>query len=102
MKSTKQPAAPSHLSAKAKRLWAAIWEEYDLDPEAAEILATALTNLDIGDSAATLVRREGLVVDGKRHPAADLVKVHHGLWLRAVRQLGLDIVAPGEAQGRRS
>jgi hypothetical protein len=86
---------PSHFSTKAKKLWRSINAEYELEPDAAELLRVALENLDLADKARELLRNEGLVVAGKKHPASDLVKLHDGLFLRAIRQLGLDVLQPG-------
>ncbi|MGA2769983.1 MAG: hypothetical protein ABSG26_04115 [Bryobacteraceae bacterium] len=88
-------AVPRYFSAKTRKLWRAIHAQYELEPEAIETLRVALENLDLGDRGRRLLRDEGLVVDGKKHPASDLVKLHDGMFLRAIRQLGLDVVAPG-------
>jgi hypothetical protein len=89
------PKAPNHFSEKARKLWKSIHEQYELEPEAAELLRVALENLDLADKARELLRTEGLVVNRKKHPASDAVKLHDGMFMRAIRQLGLDIVAPG-------
>jgi hypothetical protein len=86
---------PSHFSNKARRLWRSINAEYELEPEAAELLRVALENLDLADKARELLRNEGLVIAGKKHPASDAVKLHDGMFLRAIRQLGLDVLQPG-------
>ena len=87
--------APSHFSEKARQLWKSIHAEYELAGESAELLRVALENLDLADKARALLRTEGLVVDGKKHPASDAVKLHDGMFMRALRQLGLDVVQPG-------
>lgn len=97
----KTPSAPKHFSTKARQLWAAIHADYELAPEACELLRVALENLDLADKARELLRNEGLVVNGRKHPASDAVKLHDGLHLRAMRQLALDVAAPGEPAGRR-
>ena len=86
---------PLHLTPKSRKLWTSIHELYELEPEAAETLRVALENLDLADRARALLDREGLVLDGKRHPALDALKQCHGMYLRALRQLGLDVVQPG-------
>lgn len=86
---------PKHLSADSKRVWNRIDREYNLTPDAGELLAVALANRDRAEQARELVDREGLVLDGKRHPAVDVEKQAYGLYLRALRQLGLDIEPPG-------
>ena len=87
--------APAQFSDKARKLWKGIHAEYELEPEAAELLRVALENLDLADKARELLRTEGLVVAGKKHPASDAVKLHDGMFMRALRQLELDVIAPG-------
>src|ERR1039457_6165207 len=92
---TKTPRPPAYFSPKTKAIWRAITNEYELEVESFETLRVALENLDLADKARELLRSEGLVVNGKKHPASDSVKLHDGMFLRAIRQLGLDVVAPG-------
>ena len=94
-KMTKLPKAPNYFSQKARKLWASINGEYDLEDEAAELLRVALENLDLADKARELLRTEGLAIDGRKHPASDSVKLHDEMFMRAIRQLQLDVVAPG-------
>lgn len=95
---------PAYFSAKAKGLWKKLLHQYEFEPESLETLRLALENLDLADRARELLRVEGLIVVGKKHPASDAVKLHDGLFLRAVRQLSLDVIAPGSAEpvGKRS
>jgi hypothetical protein len=98
---TKAPRAPSYLSDKAKGLWKKITAEFELEADAVETLRICLENMDLADRARELLRSEGLVLNGKKHPAGDSVKLHDGLYLRALRALALDVVAPGQPKGRR-
>ena len=102
MKQTSTPKAPSHLSDKAKTLWKRINRDFELEADAVETLRVALENLDLADAARALLRTEGLVINGKKHPASDAVKLHDGLYLRAMRALALDVVQAGERTGRRT
>ena len=88
--------APNYLSAKSRKLWRDIHAQYELEPEAVELLRVALENLDLADTARELLRKEGPVTaDGRKHPALDAAKLHDGMFARFIRQLALDIVAPG-------
>ena len=91
----KIPKAPRCLTPKTKAIWKQVTGKYDLEPDYLEVLRIALENLDLADQARELLRTEGLVVGGKKHPASDACKLHDGLFLRAARQLGLDILPPG-------
>jgi hypothetical protein len=88
--------APKHFTTKTRAIWKAIHAAYELEPEACELLRVALENLDLGDKARELLRTEGLIIaGGRKHPASDAVKLHDGLFLRAIRQLGLDVLPTG-------
>jgi hypothetical protein len=96
------PAAPKCLSVKSRKIWHAIHREYELEPESIELFRVALENLDLGDASREILRQEGCVLGGKPHPALSACKLHDGAFLRALRQLGLDIIAPGSGPaGRR-
>ncbi len=86
---------PEHLSAESKSAWRRLEKEYELTPDASLLLRAALENWDRAQAAREMVNRDGLVLDGKRHPAVDIEKQAYGLFQRFIRQLGLDIVPPG-------
>lgn len=88
---------PKHLSAESKRTWRRVAAEYELTPDAELLLRGALECWDRAQAARTLVNREGLVVNGRRHPACDVEKQAYGLFQRFMRQLGLDLIEPGPA-----
>ncbi len=92
---------PKHLSAESKRTWRRVATDYELTADAALLLDAALTQWDRAAEARRLIETEGIVKDGKRHPGADIEKQAVSLFLRAWRQLGLDIAPPG-AVGRPS
>jgi phage terminase small subunit len=86
---------PRHLSAESRRFWNAILAEYELEAEALLVLRAACENWDRAQQAREAIAAEGLTLGGKRHPAVDIEKQAYGLFLRSMRQLGLDVVAPG-------
>lgn len=86
---------PKHLSPESKRTWRRVVNEYDLTPDAGLLLRAALENWDRAQAARELVSAEGLVIDGKRHPAVDVEKQAYGLFQRFMRALGLDVLPPG-------
>ena len=83
------PGAPKHLSRESKRLWRLVAPR--LQPEGLPLLAEALEALDRSRQAAELVRREGLVLNGKPHPAARIEKEARALFVRCWKALGLDL-----------
>ena len=87
---------PKHLSTESRRTYRRIATEYDLTPDAESLLRVALENFDMAQQARALVASEGLITaTGKRHPALDVANNCYGVYLRAVRQLGLDVMPPG-------
>lgn len=91
----KSDTAPRHLSAEMKAFWAEIMAEYELEVDARLILRAACENWDRAQQAREQIAKDGLLLDGRRHPAVDVEKQAYSLYLRAMRQLGLDVVAPG-------
>jgi phage terminase small subunit len=80
----------------ARRHWNRIVKEYELTVDASMILATALENWDTAEEAGRLIRKEGLIVAGKRHPALEIKKTSTLIFLRSMRELGLNIADPGD------
>lgn len=87
---------PFHLSDESKSTWRKLVAEYEFGPDALMTLRAALENWDRAQQARELIATEGLVLKGRRHPAVDIEKQCYGLFMRAMRQLGLDVVPPGE------
>lgn len=97
----KSPKPPKHLSAEMKRFWRSLTAEFDFTPDMLLTLQTAAEQYDRMQQARAEIGQNGITVDGKRNPACDVEKVATGLFLRALRALNLDVVAPGEPFGRR-
>lgn len=83
------------MSGEMKRFWRSITGEYEMEADALMILRAACENFDRAQQARELVLAEGLTVNGRRNAAIDIEKQAYGLFLRSMRQLGLDVVAPG-------
>jgi len=87
---------PVHLSIDARRHWNRITAAYEITADSAMILETGLANWDMAQVARELLRKEGMVVDGKRHPAIEVQKLGDMIFLRSMRELGLNIAPPGD------
>lgn len=90
-----KPKPPSHLSSEMKRFWKSVNDAYELEQDALLILRAAAENWDRAQEAREQVKKDGLVLNGRRHPAIDIEKQAYGLFLRSLRQLGIDAVAAG-------
>jgi phage terminase small subunit len=86
---------PKHLSPEARAFWEQVVEDYELTPDGALYLRAALENWDRSQQARETIAKEGMTLDGKKHPAIDIEKQAYGLFLRAMRALGLDVIPPG-------
>jgi phage terminase small subunit len=103
----KIPAAPEHFSDRARLLWREAHVEYELSREAVELLRVACENMDLADSARAALRRDGFLLEGPRgakriSPLVAAAAAHDASCMRALRQLGLDVVARDEKPGRRA
>jgi P27 family predicted phage terminase small subunit len=96
--------APKHLSRDAKLLWRKIVGGWELDDAALVVLQTACEAYSRMQQARALVDREGLVVASpqgvKAHPALQTERDSRLQFLRAIRQLGLDIEPTHHIMGR--
>lgn len=90
---------PKHLSRESRAYWKHVAEQYEITLDAGILLRAALENWDRAQQARVLVAAEGIVKDGKRHPAIDIEKQAYGLFHRFMRQLGPDL-ASGDPVGR--
>ena len=101
MKNSDRPKAPAHLSAPAKKWWRALTDTYEFtEPDSVLILETALSCYDRAEAAREMVQKEGAVVKDrfgqlKAHPATVTERDGKMAMLRALKQLGLDVLPPG-------
>jgi len=87
---------PKHLSIAAKTHMRRVQNEYDLSPDAAMILVVALENWDMANEARQMLRTEGMILGGRRHPAIEIQKQGDAIFLRCMRELGLNLNDPGD------
>src|SRR5262245_2448137 len=96
---------PAHLSAEAAGWWRKITTEWDLDDAGQLILTMALEAFDRMRGAQRVIKREGLTIKGRAHPATVIERDARLAMLRALRQLNLDLEPlrdrPGRPPGRR-
>jgi hypothetical protein len=90
--------APAHLSPESQQLWSAYLSTWSFDLGGMVVLQIALEALDSLRGAQAAIERDGLTVAGRAHPAATVAKDSRQAMLRALRQLGLDVIPP-ESRG---
>lgn len=93
---------PAGLRPATRRWWQDVVATWELEPHHVRQLSIAARAWDEAEAAAELVRREGLVVampsGAKRpHPAIRISNEARAMFLRAVRELDLDLEPPKEA-----
>jgi phage terminase small subunit len=87
---------PESLSLKARRHWNRIVKDFFMTTDRAMILQVALENCDRAQEAGKQIRSEGLIVGGRRHPAIEIEKQANLIFLRSMRELGLNLDDPGD------
>jgi phage terminase small subunit len=79
-------------------MWRQVLREFELEPHHAGILTVALEAFDRMREAQAAVARDGAYVDGRwglrAHPALAIERDSRLAYLRATRELGLDLESP--------
>lgn len=101
---------PSHLSKAAAVWWREIANEWKLDPHHLKVLTAAAEAYDRMVEARKLVKKHGILIPNrfgelKQNPACNVERDSRTAFLRAVRELDLDVTAgpsgPPRVSGRR-
>lgn len=99
------PPPPRGLSKEAKATWTCYVEAYDLDPPALLLLAQACTWHDAELAAKDEIKKDGATVldrfgQKQQHPACRRQRDAAGMYLKIIRQLGLDLEPLNDGPGR--
>lgn len=108
----KTPAPPRGLRGKAKTFWQKVCRDFVLEPHHYDVLEQACWSLQRAEEAREIVNTEGQFYRNEktgallRHPAVATEEKARAMFLRGLRELGLDIAAdearPPARTGRRS
>jgi P27 family predicted phage terminase small subunit len=104
-KSGSKIVIPNQLSPESKVIWRQICRDFALENHALIILVQALEALDRLRQAQEIIDNDGPVIKDrfgvpKQHPATLLERDARNQFLRAWKQLGLDIEPPLASPGR--
>lgn len=95
---TAKPKPPAHLSAEAKRLWRSVCAEYDIsDAHDMKRLQVVCECWDTICEARKVLKKEGMFYrdrydNPRKHPAMAVLETARISFLRAVREMGLDVL----------
>jgi P27 family predicted phage terminase small subunit len=94
--------APAHLSPEAARIWRSVVDDYELEARHELTLVVALEALDRLRQAQAEISRDGITIAGRfgprQHPALAVERDARIAFLRASRELGLDLEAPATSR----
>jgi phage terminase small subunit len=97
----KELKAPPHLSRQSKAWWRDIVTGYELDSHHLKLLEGAAGQWDRAVSAREQIDADGATTmdrwgQAKAHPAVEIERQALTLFARLVRELALDVDAPGD------
>jgi P27 family predicted phage terminase small subunit len=96
-----RPRAPAHLSKAARTWWKQLTDMYEFEsPDSVMTLECVMECFDRATAAREMVQKEGVVIRDrfgqlKQHPGTIVERDAKMAMLRALRQLGLDVIPPG-------
>lgn len=96
------PPAPRGATAAGRRLWRSVLEGYELEEHEVALLREAVAVVDLCERLQKLVADEGLMVEGRTHPALVELRQQRIVLARLVVALRVDPGGTGDGQARRS
>jgi phage terminase small subunit len=106
------PPIPKGLQGKARAYWVKVCRDFELDPFHYDTLEQACWSLQRAEEARLIVNEVGQFYENPktgallRHPAVATEEKNRALFVRFVRELGLDLASeqarPPSRTGRRS
>lgn len=102
---TKKPAtrSPTHLRPATRKWWEQVMLDYDLQEHHVRMLTAAAESWDRACEARELIARHGITYQDRydcprTRPEVRVEQTSKALFARLVRELGLDVAGPDEAQ----
>lgn len=101
-----QPSPPAHLSDESRDWFASVAAGYVLEPWQIRTLTAAAESHDRMTEARRLIEADGMVVESRfgekrAHPAVAIERDSRTAYLRALRELALDVAPPDTRPVRR-
>jgi len=103
MPGKRPPAPPKHLSSESRALWTATVADYELEPRHEKTLLVALEALDRLREAQQAIEADGPYPHDRfgqprAHPALATERDSRVAYLRAMREIGLDLSEPATSR----
>ncbi|MCE9589578.1 MAG: hypothetical protein K8S99_03545 [Planctomycetes bacterium] len=98
----KHPSAPAHLKPTTRAWWASVVGEFELEDHHKKLLTLAAESWDMNTQAREALAEHGLTYTDRfstprARPEVGIERDSKITFMRALRELGLDVDAPGEA-----
>jgi len=98
------PAPPKHFGKAGRQYWAACQRNFDIEPDQRPLLQVACEALDTMGLCRRRCKVDGRFITNSKgvtilHPAASEWRAAADLFIRARRELGLDIDVPESPRG---
>lgn len=95
----KQHKIPAHLAAETRRWVGQIIEDFELESFHFRTLIKAAEAHDRGEEARKILKADGIIITDrfgtkKAHPAVAIERDARVAWMRAIRELALDVEPP--------
>jgi phage terminase small subunit len=98
-----KPKPPAHLAPATAAWWRTVHADFVLEPHHVRLLTLAAEAWDRCEEARSLLKRDGIVVDGRQglrpHPAVAIERDSRLAFVRIVRELNLE-TEPERGPGR--
>ena len=97
---SRKPRPPDHLRPPTQVWWTSVLKDYALEDHHLRLLQAACESWDRAQEAREILARDGIVVGGREggmrpHPAVGIERDSRLAFVRTLRELDLDVEAPG-------
>jgi P27 family predicted phage terminase small subunit len=97
------PKPPKHLRPATRKWWSSVVQDYELEAHHLRLLTLAAESWDRVEAARETVKTAGMFYTTKageprRHPAVQIEHDAKIAFARLLRELALDVSAPGESR----
>lgn len=96
------PSPPKEASAAGRRMWRSVLRDFELDEHELALLREAVAVVDLCERLQKLVADEGLMVEGRTHPALVELRQQRIVLARLVVALRVEPGGTGDGEAKRA